>query len=193
VIIAALISLKIIFVSAPLEIAPFADRGDYPEGTDIKGIKWEKGMSELRILISNHTAYSYDDLDISFTPNVPTREVVQVSKVAEVSLTLIEKIGDVDVNSGTVGAELYASGRGFRMLCSKLPKDTTVEVLAALVAPPLPSTGSSDSKKGRIVTLSGDRSRFAGPKRTPTTMYVKGQYTVMNRPHPIEITYGIGK
>ena len=32
---------------------------------------------------------------------------------------------------------------------------------------------------------------FAGPKQLATAVYAKGQYSVLNRPHSFEYTYGV--
>jgi hypothetical protein len=203
---AALVSLKAVFVSAPLEVSALAHRGNYSEGTDVYGIKWEKGMSELRILLSNHTDYDYDDVDISFTPNVPTRKVTQVSKILDMSLAVTEKAGGADAADIRMDAfdqngkildagrptELYASGQGFRMRCPKIPKGTTVELLVALVMPPMPSGREPKNGKVSIVNLFGDPSEFVGPKRLPTTVYFKGQYTVLKPRHQLFVGGGSG-
>jgi len=54
-IVAAGISAKAVFVKAPIDIFPSANFGNYPDDTDVYGIKWERGLSEMRILISNHS------------------------------------------------------------------------------------------------------------------------------------------
>ncbi|MGD0270733.1 MAG: hypothetical protein ABSB14_16830, partial [Candidatus Sulfotelmatobacter sp.] len=184
-IVAAGISAKAVFVKAPIDIFPSANFGNYPDDTDVYGIKWERGLSEMRILISNHTANDYDDVDIYFTPDVPTRKVTQVSHVPDVSLVLVEPSNFVQ--PGQV-SELWASSMGFRLRCPKLPKNTTMEVLAALVNPDAKPLGPivPGQKKNVSISLSGDEKQFAGPKIVARGLWVKGQYLVMNRPVSLE-------
>lgn len=188
VVIAAVVSIKMVFVSVPLIIAPLSDPGNYAVGTDVSGIKWEKGLSELRIMLSNQTIYDYDDVDIYFKPDVPTRRVVQVTHVPDVSLDIIEP-GSVSVSGRTYG--LYASSMGFRMRCPKIPKHTTVEILAALVMPDAQPLGESDPGKSRdvFIELQGDIEQFAAPKKIAAALLVEGQYIVLNRPRDIKLGF----
>jgi hypothetical protein len=205
---AILVSLKAVFVSAPLEIESFAHIGDYADGVDVYGIKWEPGMSELRLVISNHTARDYDDVDINFVPDVPTRKITQVTNLPDVALSIARQAGTeevadtemttIDANGKVLAGgptEIYASGSGFRMRCLKIPKHTTVELLAALVTPPqLPRTGlppRDESKVMKIINLAGDPRKFAGPKKLSASVCAQGQYFVLNRPHSVDYTDGV--
>jgi hypothetical protein len=124
-------------------------------------------------------------MDIYFTPDVPTHKVTQVSNGPEVSLVLVEPS---NFSSPGHVSELWASSMGFRLRCPKLPKNTTMEVLAALVNPDAKPLGPAvpGQKKNVSISLMGDEKQFAGPKIVAHGLWVKGQYLVLNRPVPLE-------
>jgi hypothetical protein len=198
-----LVLIRFVFVAAPIDIVAYADDGNYTDGADIHKIKWEPGMSELRIVIANRTDHDYDNVDFAITPNVPTRKVSQITDFPDISLPIIESSEFGDIVNGGIKAkdqdgkvlnggstDLYASGMGFRMLCPIIPRNSTVELFAALVNPPrTPSTGPSDKNKVVAVDLLGDLKDFAGPKIKATSVHIKGRYTVLNHPHAVERTY----
>ncbi len=204
-VVGVLLLTQFVFVPAPINIAAFADIGNYTEGADIHGIKWEPGMSGLRIVIANRTDHDYDNVDFTITPNVPTRKVSQVTGFPEVSLPIIQNSGPGDVVNGGIEmkdkdgkvlnggpTDLYASGQGFRMLCPKIPRNAKIELFAALVNPPdTPSTGSSNKNKMVMVNIIGDPKDFAGPRIKATSVRIKGRYTVLNHPHAVERTYQV--
>lgn len=197
----ALVSHYAIFVRAPLEVGVSSSRGDYDIGTNISGIIWEPGMSALHILLSNHSSFSYDGLDLTLTPDVSTRSVSQVSTVPDVSVSVLRRAGDLEFGDMTITGYdkdghkvkdmpvlIYSSGAGFRLHCPVLPSDTTIEIIAALVNPKY----RPKSNNPALVELNGgDPSMFAGPKRVAKSVFVRGIYSVLNHPHHVEYTYAV--
>jgi|ERR1700692_569195 len=196
--IAILLSFSLIFVPASLDVVVDGHRGDYAVGANVHGIKWERGLTELRIIISNHTTNDYEDLDIYFTPNVATRAVAQVTNVPDVSLSLVFRGEDVlDLHmeavdkSGAVEkpSTIYASSSGFRLRCPKLAKETTLDLLVALVNPDAQPTNKNSVA---VLMLYGDDvNRFAGAKVIASRVYLTGQYKVLDRPHLVNYTQGV--
>jgi hypothetical protein len=58
-------TLWVILVPAPLRAFLFSNPGNYPEGTDIYGIKWKPNFSELSIITSNDSDIDYTHFDVS--------------------------------------------------------------------------------------------------------------------------------
>jgi len=177
-VVGVLLLTQFVFVPAPINIAGYADIGNYIEGADIHGIKWEPGMSGLHVIFANHTDHDYDNVDFTITPNLPTRKVSQITEFLEISLPIVQNSGLGDVVNGGIEmkdkdgkvlnggpTDLYASGQGFRLLCPKISRNATIELFAALVNPPrTPGSGPSDENKIVIENLLGDPKDFAGPR-----------------------------
>src|SRR5579862_8857536 len=184
--------VKMVFVPAPLEIVALSKPAPYSVGDDVYGIKWELGMSELRLVLHNRTSLDYDDVDIVIRPDVPTRRMAQVTKFADISFTLVHS-EDMEVASAHINnqaADIYASENGFRMRCPKIPKHTTIEIVVALIEPPkLPPNSAKPGKILRFTSITGVPNNLIA--KQPTRVYVNGDYKVLNRPHRIEFTYGI--
>lgn len=190
------LSSAVIWVRAPLAPALTASDGDYPTGSDVHGIKWESGMSDLSITISNHTTLDYEGLDITFRADVPTRKFVQVTTVPNVQLSLVQKWGNAEITNyrtiakdkygnvvKTPPVQYYASSGGFRLQCPDLPPDTNLELFVALVNPRYPPSLAAPRF--------GDPSTLAGPKKLAKSVYVDARYRVLNHPHHVEYTYAI--
>jgi hypothetical protein len=184
----------VVFVDAPLDVLTNATWGNYDVGKNVHGIDWEPGMTELRFAISNPTHFPYDAIDLIVKPNVPTRKVSQVTSVPDVSMDVLEKTGGMEMANFTLSAigpdgkkgpdvptDLFASAEGFRLRCPSLPPNTTMQLEAALV------TLSVRSNNPATVIVGGG----AGPKAIATKVFVKGDYSVLNRPHHVEYTYEV--
>ena len=193
---AVLVSVKAVLLPAPLEVAAVSTPAPYKVGEDVFGIAWEQGMTELRLVIHNRTTYDYDDVDISFRPDVPTRKVVQITKFPDISFMLTpgsdrSEAEIVQINNHA--ADVYASQAGFRMRCPKIPKHSTVEVLVALIVPPdkVPPNPNlpPNARVEKFISISGVPDDLI--PRQPTMVYAKGGYIVLNRPHQLEFTYGV--
>lgn len=190
-----LVAVAVVFVPAPLSIAANSGWGAYADKSDVYGISWERGMSELRVTLLNQTDNNYDDLDFNMVPDVETRKVVQVTSVPNVTLMVGgdtgasgEIISDSHllVNGVEQPQPTYSSRDGFRLLCSRFPKHSKMELIVALVNP-VQIPGSSSPNKVTSVLRSGDPEDFAGPKKVATKMSIRGDYFVMNHPHKIDI------
>jgi hypothetical protein len=194
VILITLYSCFVVFVPAPLDVLTNSTWGNYEVGKPVHGIDWETGMTELRFAISNPTNLSYDAIDLIVKPNVPTRKVIQVSSVPDVSLDVLEKAGGLEMANMTVRAirpdgqpgenipmDLFASAEGFRLSCPSLPAHKTMQLEVALV------TLSVRSDKPETIIMGGG----AGPKAIATKVLVKGDYSVLNHPHHVESTYAV--
>jgi hypothetical protein len=189
---AAKVALAVVFVPAPLDIVAKPYPGDYADKSDVYGIVWEKGMSELRVILVNSTDNNYDDLDFNIVPDVETRKAMQITSVPNVSLMAGgETDGEIVADSHFLinGVEQpqppYSSKDGFRMLCSRFPKHSKMEIIVALVNP-VQLPGPSAPNKVTSVLRGGDAEDFAGPKKLAAKVSIKGEYFVMNRPHKIE-------
>ena len=187
------VALGVVFVPAPLNITAGSYSGDYADKSNVYGIMWEKGMSELRVTLINSTDNNYDNLDFSFTPDVETRTATQVTSVPNVHFMLGEDAREIVTDTHLIinGVEqpvpAYSSKNGIRMLCPTLPKNSRLEILIALVDP-VKLPGSDSPGKVTAVLRSGDVEDYAGPKQMATQVSIVGDYSVMNRPHAINAT-----
>jgi len=71
VVIVALIaafSWRIVFVPAPLPMVAIITDAGYPPGTDINGIIWKPGFTELRLNILNTSDRNYQNISLSIQP-----------------------------------------------------------------------------------------------------------------------------
>jgi hypothetical protein len=165
------------FIPAPLEISSLFVGGFYEAGTDVGGVKWQDGYSEVRVDIVNPSDLDYEDLDISIMPSdegVGVADLGQITKVPGVnfiphnlanSVTLTKK--EENRFSQTSSSRVIPSQLGQRVHCDRFVKDNLIEVVVALASltggeKPRPNglhiTGEYTTLGGRVRTVGGNYS-----------------------------------
>ncbi len=151
------VTIGIVGASAPLELYSYAMRkGNQADGVDVGGIKWNSHFTELRIAVTNPSDEDYRDLDVILQPDRWTYEAVilnrpstcdltpiadmklavgKAKQTGTMNLTITRSGNEVDVHD-TQGNEYttVAYPQGYRLLCSRLPANYTLQTVFALVA-----------------------------------------------------------
>jgi hypothetical protein len=173
---------------------------DYPVGTRIAGILWNRKYSELRVRIGNYTSSDFDNMDILLQPDGPVAGIGQITDIPNASFLINTTISIapelVDSSSGqrrAVRVVVLAFNRGYRVLCPKLPRQSYMEILIAIAWP----TG----KKGIAVTMSDGSTYWArtdvddakslddyfGEKQIAKSIQVEGSYEVNGQPQHVSV------
>lgn len=179
-------TVAIVTASAPLAVESYAMRkGNYADGTEIAGIKWNPHFTELRVAVTNPSRDDYRDLDLTVKPEEWTYKAAILGDHFGCDLTSIggdtfftsiphttgietfttTKVGDgFDVHDslGNVFTPLATKG-GYALTCSKFPAHFTIQLVFAVVRllPKLPGmkVASTDvvfgSNKTSVVALDG--------------------------------------
>jgi hypothetical protein len=178
----------VLFPANPKVVSVWA-KSDYPSGSDINGIRWHQGLSELRVSFTNPTDRDFDDLDISIFTTEAVFQVVQVTSIPCVSVSEEQPI--VHDSLSNVWQEGPKIGpRRFR--CDKLPRHAIIQFLLAL--------GNLDNL---LKTMNNGKSDPAanggdgifgllGPKRKPQQIIVTANYRVTFRPYSGGIRSDVG-
>jgi len=139
VIMTAAFSWGIVFVPAPLPIYALMTDGEYPAGTIISGIPWKPQFTELQVEIKNPTDRAYEDVSLVIRPTEAIAAIVQKSAIPEVTFedsnSMAMFLLDKELSTGksrAVPVVLIATDAGYRMRCSRLPANSTIQVEIAL-------------------------------------------------------------
>jgi hypothetical protein len=141
----------------------------------------------VRIDISNPSAYDYKDVDLFIIEDIPIIAAGQITQIPGVSFFAEDsqapfssaQSGGEDMSGNPLTIPLpipldLSKPRGFRLVCDKLPRHSTVKIVLASVAlnygpPPLP------------------KALFA-PKRVPREVKISGSYRVVGRERDVAET-----
>lgn len=184
IVLAGFFSIKVVFVTTPLEVFPSVRPGVYPPGTVIADIKWIPEFTDLRVALSNPTGSDYEKIDIVLAPDQPIAKIGQVSTIPGVSF-----IGDATREQVDIGGVIVmrpdltrtdADGRitnipivqflapRYRVRCKEIPKYSSVELTLAICG--------------------FERDKGAYTRRRPTKIRVNGTYTAAFRERTIDET-----
>ena len=149
-----------------------------PQGAAVNGIDWKSGMSALVVYITNPTDRDYDDLDISLWVS---EAIVTVKQGTDIPCEHVSR--DVITAPGGWNHLLEMGPQRFR--CDKLPRDSTIEFVIALV--------NADQLLNSKNLRPGDKlpQGLFGPKRKPHQFGVVANYTVTFRPHTVSTLVAI--
>jgi hypothetical protein len=170
----SLFAYYVVLFPAPLQIGSTWTVSDYSPGTDIHGIKWAPGYSEVRVLITDPSDRDYDSFDFSIRSSEGVTGIAEVSSIPCVPLTSIPHV--TDDGSNIYGLILDTGPRRFR--CDKVPKHATIEFVLAVVNADDDIASVQQNKKPPL-GLNG----LWGAKRKPKWIYVTGSYLVTFKPH----------
>jgi hypothetical protein len=194
----------VIFLPAALEIKGTDYNGDFPSGRTIAGIEWKPAYSELEIVFSNHADHDYKDLDVVVGVN---EYIAAIGKTEFPGVTVFNTQVGPDALRGTnndkSGRVSYEQDRnmkllsgGVRVLCDKLPKDTSFSVILALVIVPSAGEHSRPSASNSLLALQSsdlpNRDDLYGPRTAATQFGVSGWYKSLGqRPHRVRKIYEV--
>jgi hypothetical protein len=200
IVFAAFFTFGIAFYDAPLAIASTSFEGLYKNGESVYGIIWNDDMSDLRIDIHNPTTRDYDHLDAIFTMNWPLmiRDQRQITNIPGVSLLPLnrkmhvrrtDEHGKVVVEENLPDSSLSADQ--LRVLCDRLPKNTTIGLILA-VSEPNPVMVKNLPRQNGVLVESQDSGIIRWFVRArPTKISTTGSYSVLNRPYEIKQEYKV--
>jgi hypothetical protein len=160
-----------------LDLVSRAASGNYPDGSTVEGITWKSGMSELRVFIGNQTPEDDEDVDVLIQPDQWTRAVTQVGAGPPISIIRGDPTfatPNLKNPDGTdVPIERTADTYGFRVLCSRLPSKSRIELLAATSVSRYPS--DVDGITVHVPGLPDDEGMWP-PKRLVQLVRFKAKY-----------------
>ena len=184
VIAAGLFTYSIVLFPAQLKCGSYWVKSDYPEGSDIAGIKWRQGFSELRVSIKNPTDRDYDELNISILSPEAVIEIVQSTAIP--CSPISQDVATPHDTLGTVFHPLFDTGPK-RFRCAKLPSYSTMEFVLAVAnvddLMKLMTKGAVDL---------GPKPELFGPKRKPEFVIVQASYLVTFKPVTTKYTITVG-
>ena len=143
---------------APPGIQATITDGEYSPGTNINGIIWRKGFSELRVTLYNQSTHDYDNLSVLIQPTEPIAAIAQRTNIPGVlfydQFRLQTAVIDINHLAGTqtaIPVSIVATDAGYLMHCIRLPAETSIEIEIALAeirsnlpAQPSPSRPTED-------------------------------------------------
>jgi hypothetical protein len=169
---------------APIELQSNWSKSDYPTGTDVSGIKWRPGISELRVSFHNPTDRDYEDVDLSI---LTTEGVAQVSQVTSIPCAPVsENVISVHDSQSDVFQSLASPGPQ-RFRCDKLPGGATVQFLLAVA-----NIDDLLKSMGNARVGSSLPAGIYGPKKKPRWVAIRCTYRVTFRPHFIGKKLDVG-
>lgn len=133
-----LFSNGVVFSSAPLDISAMATDADYPVGTPLPGIQWRSPFSELKLVITNPSGSSYENVSIFVKPNKPIASIGQTSDLAGVSFMCGHDpsvyVDDIDPSGHktAIPLVLVATDAGYYVRLDKLPSGRPLELVLAI-------------------------------------------------------------
>lgn len=135
----AIIAFTLAFVWGPNKPKISADwmQGNFPPGTNVDGIVWANGYSQLRINLVNERNADFNDVDFEFHIHEGVADIRAVgNSFCSVVDTKPVRIFGTD---NKTGQQTYFGG-GFvnlpyKLICTKIPARTEVGVEAALFDP----------------------------------------------------------
>jgi hypothetical protein len=171
----------IVIYPADPDVKSYWAKSDYSAGSDINGIQWDQGLSELRIFITNPTNRDFNDFDVSIQTNEAVFKIVQTTSIpceplVENEAVIHDSLSNVWLQGPHIGSN--------RFRCDKLPKHSTLSFLLALVNADELLKAIMGGQKGQQFNTNGGGDIFAffGQKRKPQWVSVTAAYKVTFRP-----------
>jgi hypothetical protein len=215
IVLAALFTLKLVAVRAPVSFGAWESRAEYPPGTVLGNITWNSNFTELRVRIDNGSNYEFENLNLIVRPDSLIARIGQISgpcpATFEDVLQMSQHMVYVNFGSGEQRANpliLIASDSGYRIRCEHLPAHEHLEIVMALadVTPFVPCNATdhcvfSPNYKLRIEMSDKTVHLFGHPmddatayglfylplKSSPKNLNITGDYTVLQRPRNVAV------
>lgn len=173
---------RIVLAKVPLTVLEDRGWGDYPDGTDIGGIKWKKNWSDLRIYLVNPSDYDEKNIKLEISVDGMMQQIVQVSPVCQgfsafpdappmfTSLT--------DPNTGkeeSMPPSGSAISRNFRVVCDELPRKSNTDLIIPVISTDFGRDPSNPFPQ-----------QFLAPKRLPIWCIVRGEYQALGKTRSVD-------
>jgi hypothetical protein len=217
----ALFSYKVVFISAPLNIQSLVTVKEYSTGTKIGDIPWRPMYTELDVVVNNPTESDYTNVNIVVRPDYPVAAISQLSNLGGVSFedrwgsTFRGTIQDLS-QQFAMPVTLLATDAGYRIHADHIPPNSSLRIVMAMVA----MKKSKAKDKAAIAPMllnmepcdfsieqslqdkaTGDVSKYwygclertalYDEGPTPRHMHISGSYTAKNRPLSIDKEFEI--
>jgi hypothetical protein len=188
VFLSATFTVGFVWLDARLDISSTSALANYPEGTDVYGIKWKPHYSELKVGFYNPTSRDYDDLDVLIRPvGVMTIAIAQVGTFPPCSwgrTVLTSATTRSTETDGDRRMELSGSTVPFRVRCPKLPKDATLQVVIATRGIPkqMPVPAKGQPAEDFV------RNLLYGKKTRTPEVKVDAAYKILYHPYTVSVT-----
>lgn len=208
------------FAKAPVNLEAYVRPGSHPANTSIGGIPWDPHFTDLRIALTNPTDDDYKDLDVVIVPDGWTYEATLLSTGADCKLFRMEgnifnvaqsgSGGKATFTARRVGSgfETYddrgniyktlASDNGYRLICAKVPRRYTVQIVFAAVEV-LPDLMKNrfpvaPGHIGLLVEEMNTTNMFdlLAPRPTVNSAFFNGTYTRGLKPYLLQRTITVG-
>lgn len=195
----------VVFLPSPLVITARDYNGDYEDGRKIAGIAWKPKYSDLRVVFSNPTDRDYEHIDVVVgagmyiadakpSTNMPGVSVFKTSAGPD-NVTVPRKDSSGHVTYEPEENVLFVSG-GVKVICDKLPRGTSFEIVLALVTIPSAGNLSSPPSSDNLLVMSapGIQSNPAifGPRTPAKTIGISGWFQSLgHRPHRVRDFYEV--
>jgi hypothetical protein len=133
-------TLGFVAVKAPVSVAVWESAAKYPPGTVLGDIQWSDNFYELRVSLENESVYDYEDLSVILKPDKLVAKIGQISGPSRATFEdpqeLTENLVDIELPSLLQKANplvLIALDTGYRVRCDRLPSQSRIELIMALV------------------------------------------------------------
>jgi hypothetical protein len=122
------------FRPAPLGVFLIAEDRNYPTGTEIFGIKWENGLSELRMLVTDESGGDYSNLQILVRSDLMIRAAGSDSSSCLYGSWLPTQLGAETLTSEETSTPIVHSfATVYKISCDKLAAHGKLEVVLAVL------------------------------------------------------------
>ena len=155
----------VVFAPGDLIVTARDYNADYPAEYEIADIKWNQKYSDLRVVFTNPNDYDYTDLDFVIGSGLYVVAAQQSTNLSGVSVYNTSAgpdrvTGSRKNESGQIEYEPdrnmeFLSG-GIRVLCDRLPRHTSFEVVMAVVTVPSAGILSTPPDSDHLLVLQGE-------------------------------------
>lgn len=139
--------------------------GNYPTGTDVDGITWNSGWSDLRLGLRDDADEDLKDVDIELRVDGWTVATEVIGDLCTVAAGSALQIRGTDQRGNQFQFPKGPQSQTYHLMCPKIPAHMSVWVLVAMTNP--------DS---RVVE-----------KRKPEWITLRGKYKVKIRPYTLDM------
>jgi hypothetical protein len=204
-----IISWRFVVVRLPLTIAAYSGDVDYVAGEVENGIQWSPKYTDLKLSISNTTAYDYSQLDLLIKPKDPVVAVALLPDSRPASIVRQTPITNFDLQLYRPSANrrfaipttCWASTGGFRLHADLLPSDSHITVVLAIADIDNGKTENSDYYMGPW-KVGQDKFWYRWenhpvtddlfwPRPTPKAVSITGSYVAFYRRKHVNETIGV--
>jgi hypothetical protein len=221
---AGVFTITVVATQAPIGLYSYAlNNGNHADGTNISGIVWDSRFTELRVNISNSEPFDDEDIDLLVHPDkwVYRGSIIDVPLTCELhaaggdslsstrktkdgpfttTATRIGSLKDVEINDteGNDHVTLATEG-GYRLRCAKLPANSAVKLVFAVVEIDDkkldPQATVKPGQFGMTMTgplpLSFSEFDVFKPRPRPSTVTIKGSYKRQYKNFTLDKTIGV--